>query len=341
MLLSCFNRGVDQKQDIFMKLFTHTFGVAGVALAMFAAPALAHDTFPVTIEHALGTTVIEAQPERIVTIGWMSQDSVLALGVVPVGIPFSAWGGDENGFYPWVRAKLDELGQGDPAMLNYNDGIPFEDILATAPDLILARYSGLTQDEYDRLSTIAPVVAYAGEPWSGEWRDIVRTNGKALGRSADAEALVAATDAQIAEVSAAHPEFEGKTFSFAGGLSGDAGALGIYVSTDPRVQLVEDIGLTLAEGVKALPIDQGFNFPVSLENLSSVDADVFIAWLNDESALDFVQTNPLMSRYRPVAEGRFIPLIDRAFVMATSAPSPLAIPYALDTLVPAIADVLK
>ncbi len=324
-----------------MNFSLRPFGATFVALAGFAVPAFAQDAFPVTIEHAFGETVIEAQPQRIVTIGWMSQDSVLALGVVPVGIPFSAWGGDENGFYPWVRAKLDELGQGDPAMLNYNDGIPFEDILATDPDLILARYSGITQEEYDRLSTIAPVVAYDGQPWSGEWRDIVRTNGKAMGRSADAEALIVDTEAKIAEARDAHPEFEGKTFSFAGGLSGEANALGLYVSTDPRVQLVEDIGLTLAEGVRALPVDQGFSFPVSLENLSSVDADIFIAWLNDETGFDFVKDNPLMSRYRPVAEGHFVALIDRSFVMATSAPSPLAIPYALETLVPAIADVLN
>ena len=320
----------------------HAAVAAALVCACFqAAPALAQDAFPVSIEHAFGETTIAAKPERIVTIGWMSQDTVLALGVVPVGIPYTAWGGDNDGFYPWVKARLDELGQGYPAQLDYNDGIPFEDILALDPDLILARYSGLTEEEYARLSTIAPTVAYAGEPWSGEWREITRTVGKAMGETARAEALVAEAEALIDQQRAAHPEFAGKTFAFAGGLAADIAQVAIYVSTDPRVQLVEDMGLTLAEGVAALPTDQGFNIPVSLENLASVDADIFIAWHPDEAGADYVRSSPLFSRYRPVAEGRFIPILDRSFVMATSAPSPLSIPFALETLVPRIAAVLE
>lgn len=318
---------------------------AALAAAILAGacwtPTLAQDAFPVIIDHALGEATIVAKPQRIVTIGWMSQDTVLALGEVPAGIPYTAWGGDNDGFYPWVKARLDELEQGYPAQLDYADGIPFEDILALDPDLIVARYSGLTGEEYARLSSIAPTVAYAGEPWSGEWRDVVRTVGKAMGETDRAEALIAETDARIDQTKAAHPEFDGKTFAFAGGLGDGAAQVAFYVSTDPRVQLVQDLGLTLADGIKALPTDQGFNIPISLENLDSVDADIFIAWHPDQAGADFVTGNDLFSRYRPVAEHRFIPIIDRSFVMATSAPSPLSIPYALETLVPEIAAVLK
>lgn len=324
-----------------MQNLFHRILAGAMAVLALALPALAQDAFPVSIEHALGVTTIEAEPQRIVTIGWMSQDSVMALGRVPVGIPYTAWGGDEDGFYPWVKAKLEAMGQGYPAQLNYDDGIPFEDILALDPDLILARYSGLTADEYQRLSTIAPTVAYAGERWSGEWRDITLVVGKAMGQSAAAETLVAEAEAQIAAKRAAHPEFSGRTFAFAGGLGADTGEVAFYVSTDPRVQLMQDIGLTLADGVKALPTDRGFNIPISLENLSSVDADIFIAWHPDEAGEAFVRTNALFSRYRPVAEGRYIPIINRSFVMATSAPSPLSIPYALETLVPRLASVLQ
>lgn len=49
-------------------------------------------TYPITIEHAFGETVIESKPERIATIGWENQDTPLALGVAPV-IPYKekAW----------------------------------------------------------------------------------------------------------------------------------------------------------------------------------------------------------------------------------------------------------
>lgn len=327
-----------------MHLLHHTLGAVALAMGLAASgssSAVAQDAFPVTIEHAFGETTIEAKPERIVTIGWMSQDTVLALGEVPVGIPFTAWGGDNDGYYPWVKARLDELGKGEPEQINYDDGIPFEDILALEPDVIIARHSGLTAEEYARLSTVAPTVAYVAQPWQGEWREITRTVGKIMGESARAEELVVETDAKIAAAREANPEFAGKTFTFAGNISADAGEVSVYVPTDPRVLLLQDLGLTMSDGVKALPTGQGFTTPISLENLDAVDADILVAWHMDKAGSDYVTSNPILSRFRPVAEGRFISILDRSFVMGTSAPSPLSIPYALDTLVPQIAAVLE
>ena len=52
-----------------------------------AATSLAEaDAFPVSIDHAYGSTTIEKEPQRVVTIGWSSQDAVVAFGKVPVGI---------------------------------------------------------------------------------------------------------------------------------------------------------------------------------------------------------------------------------------------------------------
>ena len=48
--------------------------------------------YPITISHAYGETVIESKPERIVTLGWGNQDTVLALGVVPVGVSAANYG---------------------------------------------------------------------------------------------------------------------------------------------------------------------------------------------------------------------------------------------------------
>ena len=45
-------------------------------------------------------------------------------------------------------------------LFDETDGIDFEAVADTQPDVILASYSGLTQEEYDTLSKIAPVVAY-------------------------------------------------------------------------------------------------------------------------------------------------------------------------------------
>lgn len=63
-------------------------GAAGLLAAsrVKAAFDTAPDHFPVEIRHALGTTRIEAEPQRIVTLGWNGEDAVLALGRIPVGM---------------------------------------------------------------------------------------------------------------------------------------------------------------------------------------------------------------------------------------------------------------
>src|SRR5687767_9076094 len=71
-----------------------------------AAEAGTTDAFPITIEHAFGETVIEKAPERVLAWGWASADASIALGVVPVAIPFQEYGGDAQGVLPWIRDAL-------------------------------------------------------------------------------------------------------------------------------------------------------------------------------------------------------------------------------------------
>lgn len=315
------------------------FIVAGVALAL-VAPAIAADAFPVTITHAYGETAIAAAPVRIVTIGWMSQDAVLALGQVPVAIPEQKWGGDAEGVLPWVREAVTALGGPEPKVLNFDTDIPYEDLLAVQPDLILAPYSGVTKEQYDRLSTIAPTVAPAGAPWAASWQQVMLVAGKALGKSAEAQALIDATDARLAAAAHAHPEFAGKSFTFGSLWAGDAG-MNVYSKTDPRVYLLEQLGLHAAPGVEELSKQPGYFFTVSFETLSSVDADVLILLDEGDAVSDALYQNPLVRRFKPIAEGRFVRMTDKSFVMATSAPSVLSIPWMLDRFVPELATKVK
>ena len=306
------------------------------SIVMPVQPVSAQD-FPVTVTHAFGETTIAAKPERIAVIGWMAQDVVLALGEVPVGVPVQNWGGDENGLLPWDSAAIAALGGALPT--RYDDTqVPFEQILALAPDLILAPYSGLTRADYDRLSQIAPTVGWSSSAWSGSWQAVTLTVGKALGQSAAAQALVDVTEADLAAIATAHPEFAGKTFTFGWPDLAQA-SFGVYVGSDSRVQLLEDLGLELAPGAAALS-GQGFFVPVSFERLDTLDADVLITWQADQAELDALLDSPLFARFAPVAQGNMIAMLDHSFVMATSAPSVLSIPWAMERLVPELAGVL-
>ncbi|MGV3491574.1 MAG: iron-siderophore ABC transporter substrate-binding protein [Devosia sp.] len=321
-----------------LKLTRRAFTALALA-ATLASPALAQEAFPVTLTHVFGDTTIEAAPQRIVTIGWMSQDAVLALGQVPVAIPEQMWGGDAQGVLPWVREAIDGLGGPEPKMVNFDTDIPYEELLALNPDLILAPYSGVTQEQYDRLSAIAPTVAYAKDPWAASWQDVMLTTGKALGKTADAEALIAATDKTIADAAAANPEFAGKTFTF-GSLWVGSNGMNVYAKTDPRVYLVEQLGLVASAGVEELSKQPGYYFEVSWENLDQINADVIISLDEGDEASDALYAQDVFQRLAPVAEGHLLRMTDKGFVMATSAPSVVSIPWMLDRFVPELAATL-
>ena len=134
--------------------------------------------FPVSIEHAFGSTTIEEQPERVVVLGWSAQDTVYALGVTPVGMPSYTYGGGEDGVLPWNEEYFDPE---ETTLLDTADGPPLEAMAALRPDVILAPYEGFEGSVYEDLSGIAPTVAYPGEPWTTPWREQTRMIGAALG----------------------------------------------------------------------------------------------------------------------------------------------------------------
>ena len=138
--------------------------------------------FPVTIKHVYGDTVISKVPTRVATLGWSDQDFALALGVAPVGAVKVTWGGNAKLSTPWYDAKLASLGASEPTRYDDADGAPIEEIAKLTPDLILATNSGVTKEEYDKLSKIAPVVAYPGEAWGTPWQTSLYMVSKALGR---------------------------------------------------------------------------------------------------------------------------------------------------------------
>lgn len=320
-------------------MFAVTASLAGAMPAGAQEASQTADAFPVTLTHAYGETTITQAPQRIVTIGWMAQDAVLALGQVPVAIPEQKWGGDAAGVLPWVRASIDALGGPEPKIINFDTDVPYEALLAVEPDLILAPNSGITDEQYARLSSIAPTVAFAGGPWTTSWQDVVTVTGKALGKSAEAAALVETTNKLLSDVAAAHPEFAGKTFTFGAVWVGDSG-MNVYSKADPRVQLVEQMGLKVSAGVEELSKQPGYFIPVSWENLAMLDADVVISLDEGDAASDALYAQDVVQQFAPVTKGHLLRLSDKSFIMATSAPSPISIPWMLDRFVPELAATL-
>ena len=292
----------------------------------------AEGEFPVTIDHALGTTTIEEEPERVVAWGWGSADAALALGVTPVAIPFQAYGGDDEGVLPWIREAVEESGDVMPAVLpDTGDDVPFEEIAAVDPDVILAQYSGLTEDQYATLSQIAPVVAYPGDPWSTPWRDVVTIAGEALGREDEAADVLESIDGRLAEERAAHPEFEGKTLAAAWN-QGDV--FYVYADEDPRVEFMLDLGFVSAPSVDALETDESpFYFTLSQERLDELTSDVLVAYGSTDEELQQFLTAPYAQVMPQVASGAVAPLVGEEFIASVSPPTALSLPWGIDDVV--------
>ncbi|GEP48456.1 ABC transporter substrate-binding protein [Microbacterium saccharophilum] len=294
------------------------------------------DGFPVTFEHIYGTTTIESAPERVATWGWGVTDAVLALGIVPVAVSSMDYGGGENRITPWVEDAIADLGGEEPVILDSATyELSIEELLATDPDVLIASYSGLTQEEYDAVTNAGvPVVAPEEALWSTPWRDVITDTGKALGMDAEAEELLAGLDQQVADAAAAHPEFAGTTIAYA---ADDVDTFYLYLPADPRVEILEDLGFVTAPSVTAL--DDGaatFYTTVSGEKLDQIDADVVFTQVESEDALNTFLTSARTQLIPAVAKGAVGAIVGEENVSAIS-PTALTVPWILPEIVEQLA----
>ncbi|UNK70618.1 iron-siderophore ABC transporter substrate-binding protein [Microbacterium sp. H1-D42] len=306
----------------------------------------ASDAFPVTIEHVYGETTITKKPERVATVAWANHEVPLALGIVPVGMSKATWGDDNgNGVLPWVEDKLTELGvdtsligdkdaekAGDvPVLFDETDGIDYEAVADTAPDVILAAYSGLTQEEYDTLSKIAPVVAYPDTAWGTSLEDMIEMNSEALGLEAEGDAFIDDLHAQISAALDKHSALKDAKVLFSYLDMNDLSQIGLYTSHDTRPGFLESIGLpaptVVAEATKGT---DGFYVTVSAEQAERFDdVDVFVSY-GDDSSIPALQADPLLSKIPAIAKGQIAILADNSPLAASANPSPLSIGWGID-----------
>ncbi|MFC0329232.1 ABC transporter substrate-binding protein [Paenibacillus sepulcri] len=133
-----------------------------------------------TVQHVYGESEIPSHPERIVSIGL--EDMLLSLEVPLV---------QANGMEGYYLSE--QLQKQNIPVIYAGGALNYEAILAAQPDLIIAANGFADQAAYEKLSQIAPTIAYDRDQWKISIVEI----GKALDRDDKAKAVIQAYDDKL------------------------------------------------------------------------------------------------------------------------------------------------
>ena len=293
--------------------------------------------FPVTVAHKYGSTTIDKEPKTIVTLGLSDQDAVLALGVKPAGSvdwfkeqPYGKW--------PWTK---DKWGSTKPVIVGERDEYNIEKIAALKPDLVIAQYSGMKKEQYDTLSKFTKVVAQPKEhpDYGAPWQVMTRQIGKALGKDAETEKLIADIDTRFKAARDQNPGFAQKTLAVADSF--EAGKYSAFTKTDPKAIFFSELGFKLKPEIDGLA-KPGWNVAeLSAERLNILDVDRLVWVTSSTEANDRIRAEPLYKKLKVNQEKRdlFVPYQDPDIGAAFSFNTVLSIPYAIDEITPLLAAV--
>ena len=201
--------------------------------------------WPRTITHEAGETVIDAQPETIVSTSLSVTGTLLAIDapVTATSVSKARSGtADENGFFSqWADTALE---RGVEPLYTIGE-LDLEAVIAEDPDLIVVSTSGADSalDQYDALSDIAPtiVVNYGDQTW----QDLAVELGEATGLEDKAASVVEDFNSSLAETADALNIEQGTTASIVSYNAGDVSPVG--KGTGPHAQLLGALGFTVAE----------------------------------------------------------------------------------------------
>ncbi|MDJ0658640.1 MAG: iron-siderophore ABC transporter substrate-binding protein [Crocosphaera sp.] len=148
-----------------------------------------------TIEHALDTTEICGQPEKIVVLSPHHLDLLLSLGYQPAayGFPFATPGvpkpGDRFNNPSQQIPYLGEQVTTQPVNLGLGGEPSLEKLATLKPDVIFGEIRN--QSSYDLLKQIAPTFIWDVRTVGGQWQQTIQDMANILGEEEKAEQAIA------------------------------------------------------------------------------------------------------------------------------------------------------
>ncbi|MGW2840292.1 iron-siderophore ABC transporter substrate-binding protein [Streptomyces sp. NPDC001493] len=256
--------------------------------------------WPRTITHSMGSTVVKAQPRRVVVLDVGELDNVVSLGVEPVGLALTE-GSPELPSY----LKADA---GKPANVGTINSLNLEAIAALKPDLILGSQLRAA-DSYDELSQIAPTVFSIRPGFT--WKENYLLNAAALDRTAQAKANLAAYETK-AKALGTKLGADKPTVSMVRYLA--EGKIRLYANDSFIGTILQDVGIPRPKNQDI----EDLAAEISAENIDQADADfIFTGVYGDPKATDKTkaQGNPLWKNLKAVKEGHAFDVSDETWYL--------------------------
>lgn len=288
----------------------------------------------VTVTHAFGETTIPSVPSRVVSAGFTEQDSLLALGVVPIAT--TEWfGGQPFGVWPWAQPKL---GPARPEVLNLDNGIQVDRIAALKPDLIVATNAGLDADTYQKLSAIAPTIAQSGtDAFFEPWKEQATAIGLAVFQDETMKTLIKGVDDKFTAVGTDNARFKDKRAVLLQGTLWD----NAIVATMPgwRTDFLTQMGFTIPDSIKGYAHDHRALIPLDQAAAALDQADVLIWSTESDADQAALLANPAIAGLAATTRNRNV-FTGKDLAGAIAFSSVLSYPAVADQLPPLLATAL-
>ena len=234
------------------------------------------------VQHKLGETCIPIKPQRIIALNSSAiPDSLLALGLKPIGITFV----NHLGTKMFHGLSTDEIAGIE--LVGTNEQPSIEKILALKPDLILSPENN--ERIYKQLSAIAPTVILEGNELNFSIKENFRTIAKILNREEKAQQVLNQYQKRVKALQKLLGErLKEIEISF---IVYNGGQFYVPASSATFFQVLSDVGVK----IKPILLEKNQWLPISIEAINKYDADILFILNPDNKLPSYFLENPLIS----------------------------------------------
>ncbi|MEZ0481519.1 ABC transporter substrate-binding protein [Planococcus sp. SSTMD024] len=246
-----------------------------------------------TVEHAMGSTEITGDPERIVVLTNHGTEALLSMGVTPVGA-VQSWTGD-----PWYEHIAEDMEGVE--VVGTESELNLEAIAALEPDLIIGNKMR-QEEQYQALNAIAPTVFE--ETLRGDWKINFELIAETINQEEKGQEVLDAYNARVTELSENLGDKLDTEVSMVRFMPDD---VRIYHKDSFSGIILDEIGLARPE---SQDVDDFAAMGVTKERIEEMDGDVifYFTYQNEQEegqqAEEAWVNDPIWNNLQAVQDGK-------------------------------------